>query len=106
LEKRVYFPRTGAGRPRIKVFKGEEEGLVPNTLWMAADVGDNERAKKEIIEIFGPDDIFDTPKPEVLLFNIITIASNPGETVLDSFLGSGRLRLSPIRWEGITLVSR
>jgi adenine specific DNA methylase Mod len=88
LESRVYFPRAGAGRPRIKVFKGEEEGLAPNTLWMAAEVGDNERAKKEIIEIFG-DDIFDTPKPEALLFNIITIASNPGEVVLDSFLGSG-----------------
>jgi adenine-specific DNA-methyltransferase len=84
LEKRVYFPRGGEGRPRIKVFKGEEEGLVPNTLWMAADVGDNERAKKEIIEIFGPSDIFDTPKPEALIFNIITIASNPGETVLDT----------------------
>jgi adenine-specific DNA-methyltransferase len=89
LENRVYFPRAGEGRPRIKVFKGEEEGLVPNTLWMATDVGDNERAKKEIIEIFGPDDIFDTPKPEALLFNIITIASNPGEIILDSFLGSG-----------------
>ena len=89
LEDRVYFPRGGAGRPRIKVFKGEEEGLVPNTLWLAAEVGDNERAKKEIIEIFGGDKIFDTPKPEALLFNIITIASNPGEIVMDSFLGSG-----------------
>lgn len=39
--------------------------------------------------LFGKDNIFDTPKPETLLERIIHIASNPGDLVLDSFLGSG-----------------
>ena len=32
---------------------------------------------------------FDTPKPERLLERILQIATNPGDLVLDSFLGSG-----------------
>src|SRR3546814_4248378 len=31
-EGRVYFPRNGAGRPRIKQYMGEETGLVPMSL--------------------------------------------------------------------------
>ena len=34
-EGRVYFPNRGAGRPRIKMYRGEEEGLVPMT-WSPA----------------------------------------------------------------------
>jgi adenine-specific DNA-methyltransferase len=45
-------------------------------------------AKKEILEIFGKN-IFDTPKPEQLIRQIIHISTNPGDIVLDSFLGSG-----------------
>lgn len=88
-EGRVYFPNGGNGRPRIKTYMGEENGLVPNTLWLAADVGDNERAKKEIISLFGGTPIFDTPKPESLVSTIFRIATNPDDLVLDSFLGSG-----------------
>jgi adenine-specific DNA-methyltransferase len=39
--------------------------------------------------LFGKTNIFDTPKPETLIERIIHIASNPGDLVLDSFLGSG-----------------
>ncbi|MGO4705791.1 site-specific DNA-methyltransferase [Microvirga sp. 2MCAF38] len=88
-EGRVYFPKGGDGRPRIKTYAGEEDGLVPNTIWLASDVGDNERAKKEILSLFPNDDAFDTPKPEKLIHSIISIATNPGDIVLDSFLGSG-----------------
>jgi hypothetical protein len=63
--------------------------LVPNTIWLATDVGDNERAKKEILALFPDDEAFDTPKPEKLIQSIIEIATNPGDLVLDSFLGSG-----------------
>ena len=41
------------------------------------------------MELFGKYNIFDTPKPEGLIQRIIHIASNPGDLVLDSFLGSG-----------------
>ena len=39
--------------------------------------------------LFGSDISFDTPKPERLIERIIHIATNPGDLVLDSFLGSG-----------------
>lgn len=35
------------------------------------------------------DDVFGTPKPERLLKRVVDIATNPGDFVLDSFLGSG-----------------
>lgn len=87
-ECRVYFPNDGAGRPRIKQYAGEESGLAPMTWWDAAFAGDNQAAKKEILVLFS-DDIFSTPKPERLLQRICHIATNPGDIILDSFLGSG-----------------
>jgi adenine-specific DNA-methyltransferase len=88
-DKRVYFPNDGTGRPRIKQFRGEEKGLVPMTWWDAAFAGDNEDAKKEILALFPDQEPFGTPKPEKLLQQIIQIATNPGDWVLDSFAGSG-----------------
>lgn len=88
-ENRVYFPKGGEGRPRIKQYKGEEEGLAPMTWWEATDAGDNEQAKKEILALFPDIEAFATPKPERLLSRILTIATNPGDCVLDSFAGSG-----------------
>lgn len=59
------------------------------TLWIASEVGDTEDSKKEILAIFTDDEPFGTPKPEALIQRIIHIATNPGDLVLDSFLGSG-----------------
>jgi len=88
-EDRVYFPNGGKGRPRIKQFVEDAQGLVPMTWWDAAAVGDNERGKKEILALFADAEPFATPKPEQLLQRIIEIATNPGDIVLDCFLGSG-----------------
>ena len=52
-------------------------------------MGHNQESKKEINSLFGNDNQFDTPKPERLLLRILTIATNPGDLILDSFLGSG-----------------
>jgi len=59
------------------------------TWWDSAFAGDNEEAKKEILRLFPNQEPFSTPKPERLLQQIIQIASNPGDWVLDSFAGSG-----------------
>ncbi|MGH2714764.1 MAG: site-specific DNA-methyltransferase, partial [Thermoleophilaceae bacterium] len=87
-EEKVYFPRGGNGRPRIKQFVSEAQGLVPMTWWPAADVGDSDQAKKEILALFPDAEPFATPKPERLMRRIIEIATDPGEYVLDCFLGS------------------
>jgi len=88
-EGRVYFPKGGDGKPRIKTYLGEETGLVPNTLWLAAEAGDNQEAKKEAMSLFPNDEAFSTPKPERLLKLVLSISTNPGDLVLDSFAGSG-----------------
>ena len=89
VEKRVYFPKKGRGRPRIKKYQFEESGLAPMTWWTTAVFGDNQQAKKEILELFNDKAAFDTPKPETLIERILHIATNPDDLVLDSFLGSG-----------------
>ena len=81
-EGRVYFPKGGEGRPRIKTYMGEEKGLAPNSIFFAAEAGDNQSAKKEILALFPNDEAFATPKPEKLLRLILSIATNPGDLVL------------------------
>lgn len=88
-EGRVYYPSSGNGKPRIKQYEDEQKGLVPMTVWLAEDVGTTEESKKEVMNIFTDSEAFDTPKPERLIKQIIHIATNPGDFVLDSFLGSG-----------------
>jgi adenine-specific DNA-methyltransferase len=41
------------------------------------------------VRAFVTADQFDTPKPEKLLTRILTLSTNPGDFVLDSFAGSG-----------------
>ena len=64
-------------------------GLTPTTVWEHETVGNNREAKLEVTKLFGRDEQFGTPKPERLLQRILHIATNPGDLVLDSFLGSG-----------------
>jgi adenine-specific DNA-methyltransferase len=45
-EGRVYFPKKGEGRPRIKTYMGEEKGLVPNSIFFAAEAGDTVSKKR------------------------------------------------------------
>jgi adenine-specific DNA-methyltransferase len=89
-DNRIWFGADGGNAPRVKKFLSEvQAGLVPSTLWLYQEVGSNGSAKAEILRLF-PDDVpFSTPKPEGLLNRIIHIATNPGDLVLDSFLGSG-----------------
>lgn len=89
----IWFGKTGNNVPRVKKYLSEAKaGLTPETLWFADDVGTNDKAKKHIVSLFpekDKKDVFETPKPEQLLQRIIHIASNPGDTILDPFLGSG-----------------
>lgn len=86
---RIWLGKDGNGVPRKKTYLKDSTGVVPWTLWMNKEVGHNQEAKKENNALFGSSNAFDTPKPERLIQRIIHIASNPGDLVLDSFLGSG-----------------
>ncbi len=88
-DNRLWFGKKGDAIPSLKRFLSEvKDGVVPQTIWLRDEVGDNQDAKKEVKAI-NADDIFDTPKPERLIERILHIATNPGDLVLDSFLGSG-----------------
>ena len=88
-DNRVWFGKDGKARPRLKRFLSEMDGQNSWSWWTNAEVGHNQEAKKEVVVLFGANNTFDTPKPERLLERIITIATNPGDLVLDSFAGSG-----------------
>lgn len=86
----VYFGKSGAGVPRIKKYLAEAVGgLTPHTLWTADEVGTTASAKKHMLQMLQEESVFETPKPEELLARIISISSNPGDLVLDAYLGSG-----------------
>ena len=88
-DNRIYFGPNGDNVPRYKRFLSDvTRGFVPLTIWPRDEVGDNQEAKKEV-KAFNPDNVFPTPKPERLLERIIYLATNEGDYVLDSFLGSG-----------------
>lgn len=88
-DNRIWFGADGNNVPAIKRFLSEvRDGIVPQTLWPYTEVGHTQEAKKEI-KALQFDAIFDTPKPERLIQRIFHIATEPGDIVLDSFLGSG-----------------
>lgn len=88
-EGRLWFGKNGKNVPRLKKYLSEvKQGLVASTIFKVEEVGSTQESKNEIKKLFN-DDPFDTPKPEKLIHRIITISSNDGDWVLDSFLGSG-----------------
>lgn len=88
-DNRIWFPRGGAGLPRIKLFPDQIRGRVPFSLWGTEECGTNDDAKRHLISLLPDREPFATPKPERLLKRIIHIATEPGDLVLDFFAGSG-----------------
>lgn len=106
-DNRIWFGEKGNNVPSIKRFLSEvKSGTVAKTIWFRNEVGDNQEAKQEI-KSFNFKTVFDTPKPERLIQRILQIATNPGDLVLDSFLGSGTTAAVAHkmgrRWIGIEL---
>lgn len=90
LENRLWWGASGKNKvPAKKNFLSDiQQGMMPMSLWHYDFAGTNQDAKKESMRLFASSP-FGTPKPERLLELILTIASNPSDIVLDSFLGSG-----------------
>lgn len=88
-DNRIWFGKDGDNVPRIKRFLSEvKDGVTVMTWWSYQEVGHNQDAKREIKEL-NLGEVFGTPKPEKLIHRILTLATNQGDLVLDSFLGSG-----------------
>lgn len=90
LNNEIWFGVDGTAKPSRKTFLQDLKLSAPPapTIWLHGDVGNNHEARREVKDI-NADDPFDTPKPEKLLHRILTLATDPGDLVLDSFAGSG-----------------
>jgi adenine-specific DNA-methyltransferase len=88
-DKRIWFGRDLRGTPQQKLFLADAKDRVVDTIWDVKDVGGNRQSKAEIKKLFPEVPPFDTPKPERLLHRILHVATEPGDIVLDCFLGSG-----------------
>jgi adenine-specific DNA-methyltransferase len=87
---RIYWGSKGDSRPYIKRFLSEvSAGRVPGSIWGPEDVGFVRNGKEEVRRLVADSEPFATPKPERLMHRIISIGTDPGEIVLDPFVGSG-----------------
>lgn len=86
---KFYFTNNGQGGIRRKTYLGNVEGRVTTNLWPFSEVDSTDGAKKELIEIFGGEVPFDTPKPTRLIERILDIAVDEKDIVMDAFAGSG-----------------
>lgn len=88
-DNRIWFGKDGNSVPSVKKFLSEvKQGTTSMTIWKYTEVGHNQDAKKEV-KVFNSQSVFATPKPERLIERVLILGSNPGDIVLDSFLGSG-----------------
>lgn len=85
--RKIYL-KNQAGRVPESIWFDKEIDSLPETIWYGDEVGTTRVANKEIKDLFDKN-IFDTPKPEMLLKKIINLTTNEGDIVFDSFGGSG-----------------
>ena len=71
---------TANGTPRIKHYLDEVKGVIADDVWTDINTTNSQSNAQTG---------YPTQKPEDLLDRIIRIASNPGDLVLDCFMGSG-----------------
>jgi adenine-specific DNA-methyltransferase len=79
-EGKLWFPKNKNQNINRKIYLDEYKGQPINNLWTDIKVI-NPMAKER--------SDFDGQKPERLIQRILTLATSPGDLVLDSFLGSG-----------------
>jgi adenine-specific DNA-methyltransferase len=87
-DNRLYWGVKGTAKtPMRKLFASEaKQGMTTPSLWTG--LAFNQHASREIEVLFGKKAAFETPKPEALLERILQVATDEGDLVLDSFLGS------------------
>jgi len=79
-EGRLWFPQKKTQNINRKIYLDEYKGQPISNLW--TDIKVINPMSKERLE-------FDGQKPEAIIERVFTLGSNPGDLVLDSFLGSG-----------------
>ena len=76
----LFFPADNSKQIYKKIYLDEYEGQPVNDLW--TDISLLKGKSAELLD-------YPTQKPEALLARVLAISSNPGDIVLDCFMGSG-----------------
>lgn len=76
----IHYPKKEGGKPRLKRYESEFEGVTLQDLWI--DINKIHNQSDELLD-------YPTQKPEALLERIIRSSSNKGDIVADFFVGSG-----------------
>lgn len=87
LQGRIHYPKSG-GVPRLKRYESEHEGTVIQDLWT-----DINKLHNLATEATG----YPTQKPEALVERVVLAASNPGDLVLDCFMGAGTTQAASMK---------
>ena len=77
---RIQWPKKEGGMPRLKLYADEHQGIAIQSIWTDVKVIASQANERED---------YPTQKPEALLERILSASSNPGDLVLDCFIGSG-----------------
>ena len=84
----IYWTSGGQEQPYGKIYLDNSLGQIPNDFWDNS-FGTNQRGANEIRELFEDNRVFDFPKPERLIYNLLNISTNKNDIILDFFMGSG-----------------
>jgi adenine-specific DNA-methyltransferase len=90
-ENRIWFGKNADSRPRVKQFLSETAGMTTWTWWTNTDVGHNQEATKELIDVLGQAAVFDNPKPVRLVSRMLQLSTalESKDIILDFFAGAG-----------------
>jgi DNA modification methylase len=77
---KVYWPKKQGGWPRFKQYLDEVRGRAIQSIWDDINPVNSQAGEREA---------YPTQKPEPLLERIVRTSTNPGDMVLDCFIGSG-----------------
>ena len=80
-DNRIWFGTSGDNMPRLKRFLTEvKDGITPLTIWYRKDVGDNQEAKRDLLNIM-PENVFQTPKSIRLIKRMLSLSANDADPV-------------------------
>ena len=88
-DNRIWFGPKGTNVPRRKKFRSEvQSGIISNSLLMADEAGNTQKATQSYQAIMG-NAKFDNPKPTTLIEYLTKLVAEEDTIILDSFAGSG-----------------
>jgi len=88
-DNRIYFGKDGNAQPALKRFVTEvQQGIKASSLWKFSEVGSNDSANRELKDLFDGTAPFSFPKPSTLVKQMLHIATEKDDIILDFFSGS------------------